>query len=255
MYHVLLLDDVHFSAVELLESFDCKVTRLINHSKQEILNIIESVDAIIYRLFTTTLDNEILSKAKKLRCIVRTGGGMGKIDLDIIREKKVKIMDTNHCNSFSAAEFIFGSILTLVRKIALGDKLFRSGHYERQNLWGTELAGKTLGIIGFGKIGKNLCMMANAFNMNVISFSPHITQQEEEMYKMKSVSLDNLYSKSDIISIAFPVTKEFLGMINKDTIKLMKNGVFLINATTMRLFNYEDTANALTEGKIASELS
>jgi D-3-phosphoglycerate dehydrogenase len=249
-YSFLLLDDVHPSAVRYLEQNNHKVIHFQEHTKEKLLEIIENIDVIIYRLFTTTIDKEILNKAKKLKCIVRTGGGIGRIDYEIAKENNIVIMDTKNCNSFTAAEFIFGCILDLARNITLGDRVFRSGKFDRKKLWGIELAGKTLGIIGFGYIGKNLCRMANAFNMNVISYSPHITKDEETQYNMKGVTLDKLYIMSDFISIAFPADKSYFGMINNEKIDLMKNGVFIINATAMGLFEYEDVIKGLKDGKI-----
>lgn len=252
MYNILILDDVHENCLKLFESYNCKVIHLRKYTKDTILLKVglEEIDAIVYRLFTTTIDEEILTKAKKLRCIVRTGGGHGNIDLKVAEDSNIVIMDTIRCNSFSAAEFIFASILTLARKIMVGDRLFRSGIFAREDLWGMELANKTLGIIGFGAIGKNLSNMANAFGMKVISYSLHITKDEEETYSMKGVNLDELFSTSDFISIAFPGTRDYIGWINKEKIVLMKHGVYLINATSMALFNYEDVAEALKKGKI-----
>ena len=249
-YTALLLDDIHINAIDLLKHHNFNVIHYPDHTKNKILEIIDKVDVIIYRLFSTTIDGEILSKAKNLKCIIRTGAGMGNIDFAVATKNKVIIMDTRHCNSFSAAEFIFGSILNLARKITLGDKFFRSGKFERNSLWGTELAGKTLGIIGFGHIGKNVCKMATSFNMKVISFSPHITPDEIKAYLIENVTLDELFRNSDFISIAFPGTLNDLGMINKEKINLMKTGVYLINASSMGVFNYDDVADALKSGKI-----
>ena len=249
MYSILVLDDVEIGVIEYLRS-KCTVSYMPTHSKEQILGVIESIDGLIYRDFSTTFDKDILSKAKKLKCIVRTGGGSGVIDFEIAKEKSILIMDTEGCNAFTAAEFIFASMFTLSRKIALGDKMFRAGNINRENLWGSELANKTLGIIGFGRIGKNLCKMATTFGMQVISFSPHITRDQEEEYHMKGVTIDHLYERSDFISIAFPRSKDFTGMINAEKISLMKKGVNIINATSMNLFNYEDVTKALIEGKI-----
>lgn len=249
MYSILVLDDVEIGVIEYLRS-KCTVSYMPTHSKEQILGVIESIDGLIYRDFSTTLDKDILSKAKNLKCIVRTGGGSGVIDFEVAKKKNIVVMAAEGCNAFTAAEFIFASMLILSRKIALGDKMFRAGTINRENLWGSELANKTLGIIGFGRIGKNLCKMANTFGMQVISYSPHITKDQEDEYHMKGVTLGKLFEQSDFVSIAFPRSKDFTGMINAEKITLMKKGVNIINATSMSLFNYEDVTKALKDGII-----
>jgi D-3-phosphoglycerate dehydrogenase len=159
-------------------------------------------------------------------------------------------MHTRGCNSFTAAEYIFGSFLVLSRRIIEGDKTFREKRIERSQLWGNELAGKTIGIVGFGKMGKALSRMARSFGMTVISHSPHITSKEEQDYHVSSVTLKELYQGSDFIALTFPPKAEDRGMFDQSAFNQMKKGVKIVNAAWMGIFNFKDLKVALDNQKV-----
>jgi D-3-phosphoglycerate dehydrogenase len=253
-YTILILDDVHPEASEILKKNGFKVLTFPVYDQQKIEDVIGEIDAIIYRSFSTIFGEDLLHKANKLKYIVRTGGGVGRIDLSVTQKLNIVVMHTAGCNSFTASEFAIASILNLARNITTGDRLFHSEKFDRSDLWGTEIVGKTLGIVGFGRIGKNLSKWANNFSMKVISYSPLITEKEENEYNVQSVELDYLYIQSDFISIAYPPKLENKDSINKSKFKLMKKGVRIVNLTWMGIFNLEDLAEALIEQKVAGIL-
>jgi D-3-phosphoglycerate dehydrogenase len=253
-YKSLILDDVHPEASEILKKNGFKVVSFSVYDQQMISGVIGDVDAIIYRSFSLILDATLLEKAKKLKCIVRTGGGVGRIDLPTTQKLNIVVMHTAGCNSFTASEFAFASILNLARNITTGDRLFQSEKFDRLDLWGVEIVGKTLGIVGFGRIGKNLSKWANNFNMKVVTYSPSLTEAEENEYNVESVKLDDLYAQSDFISIAYPPKLEDKDSINKSKFKIMKKGIRIVNLTWMGIFNLDDLAEALIEQKVAGIL-
>jgi len=249
---ILLLDDIHNSVISYIQNRGYDVVSIPEASKESILEVVENVHCIIYRLFTTTMDREVIEKAKNLKCIVRTGGGAGAIDFQSTNDRGIKIMHTQGCNSFSAAEFIFAAFMNMSRKISLGNQYFKSGEFDRSKLWGSEMADKTVGIVGFGRMGKFLSKMAQGFDMKVIAFSPNISYEEKKQFNIKSVSLDDLYKQSDFISITFPPQLEDKDMFNKDAFEKMKPGVMIVNATWMGLFNTDDLVEAINSNIVVS---
>lgn len=249
-YHVLALDNVDKKAVELLEKTEGFKVTAGNLSREEVIKLLPDADAMVIRS-TTQADAELLSHAPKLKAIARAGVGVDNVDLDAATERGIVVMNTPDGNTIATAEYTFGLMLALARHIPAGHSSLDANKWDRKSFMGVELRGKTLGIVGFGRIGRAVAKRALAFEMIVIAYDPFIPEDVARDLGATLVDLDTLYARADFItlhSIISDVTKE---MINAKSIAKMKKGVRIINAARGALINEAELAEALKSGHVA----
>ncbi|HEX2908685.1 MAG TPA: hydroxyacid dehydrogenase [Phototrophicaceae bacterium] len=249
-YHVLVPDSVHPSAVEILEAAGLKVSAPGQMKRPETLAAIADADALIIRS-ATKADAELLNAAPKLKAIARAGVGVDNVDLNVATQKGIAVMNTPDGNSVATAELAFSLMLSLARAIPQAHASMQAGKWDRKTFMGTELRGKTLGVVGFGRIGRAVAKRAQAFEMQVIAHDPYIPLDIAEDFGVKLVSLDELYAQADYITLHTIVNNETRHLINKDTLARMKKGVRIINAARGALINDADLAEALKSGQVA----
>jgi D-3-phosphoglycerate dehydrogenase len=202
-------------------------------------------DIILVRS-ATKARKDYIDSAKNLKMIIRGGVGIDNIDVSYARSKGIKVHNTPEASSVAVAELAFAMMLAIQRNIVRAHNTTKSGEWIKKQLKGQELYKKTLGLIGIGLIGTEVAKRAQAFGMNVIAH--RLTDQPSDYAKI--VSLDEVLAQSDIISLHAPITELTEGMINKETISKMKDGVVLINTARGKLIVDEDLVEALNSGKI-----
>lgn len=250
-YHVLIPDNVDQAALDVLSKSDAlRVTAPGNMKRDETLAAIGDADAIIIRSGTTA-DAELIQAGSKLKVIARAGVGVDNVDLDAATAHGVVVMNTPGGNTISTAEFTFGLMLALARNIPQGDASLRNGAWDRKAFGGVELKGKTLGIVGLGRIGREVAKRAIAFEMTVIGFDPYVEASALASLGIEKVSLDDLYGRADFITLHSLVTDETRHMINAASIAKMKKGVRIINAARGALINDADLAQGIKDGHVA----
>jgi D-3-phosphoglycerate dehydrogenase len=249
-YHVLVPDSVHPSAVEILQSAGLSVTAPGQMKRPETLAAAAEADALIIRS-ATKADAELLNAAARLKAIARAGVGVDNVDLDVATQKGIVVMNTPDGNTVATAEHTFGLMLALARHIPQAHSSMQAGRWDRKSYMGTELRGKTLGIVGFGRIGRAIAKRALAFEMTVIAHDPYIPLDIAEDFGVELVSLDALFARADFISLHSLITDETRHMINKDSLARMKPGVRIINAARGALVNEADLAEAIKSGHVA----
>ncbi|MFO7322520.1 MAG: hydroxyacid dehydrogenase [Chloroflexota bacterium] len=250
-YHVLVPDNVHPSALDVLGAADgLRVTAPGQMSRAETLAAIADADALIIRS-ATKVDAEMLEAAPNLRLIARAGVGVDNVDVATASARGVVVMNTPDGNTIATAEHTFGLMLALARHIPEAEISMREGKWDRKSFMGVELRGKTLGIIGFGRIGRALAKRALAFEMTVIAHDPYVPADLAADFGVELVSLDDLYQRSDFISLHSVITEETRNMINRETLARMKRGVRIINAARGALINEADLAEAIRSGQVA----
>ncbi len=221
-------------------------------TREEILSCIGEYDGLIVRS-QPVVDAELLSKATKLKVVGRAGNGVDNISMEEATNLGIIIVNTPDANSVSACELTVGMILASCRNIPQANDSLKGGTWGRSRFQGSELHGKTLGIIGLGRIGTLLANRMIAFDMNIIAYDPYIT---DECFKRaratKKETLEELLAESDIISIHTPKTDETLGMIGEKQLKLVKKGVRFINCARGGLYQEDAIAKALADGTVAS---
>ncbi len=251
MFHVLVPDNVHQRAIDLLEaSAGINVSAPGRLERGALLNAVADTHAIIIRSGVTA-DREVIDRAPKLKAIARAGVGVDNVDLAAATARGVIVMNTPGGNTISTAEHAFGLTLALSRHIPQGHQSLAQGRWERKAFNGVELRGKTLGIVGLGRIGQAIAARAQAFEMSVIAHDPYLPPAVADAIQVPLLALDDLYAQSDYLTLHALVTDETRGMINAETIAKMKDGIRIINAARGALINSADLAAALSSGKVA----
>lgn len=194
----------------------------------------------------TKCTKEYIDSAPKLKLIIRGGVGLDNVDLEYAKEKGITVHNTPAASSVAVAELAFAHMLAVPNRLIEAHNSMAEGKWEKKQLKRTELMGKTLGLIGIGRIASEVAKRAKAFGMNVIAFDKFVNESEFAVMK----SFDDILAQSDYISLHVPFTDETKGMINKDSIAKMKDGVVIINTGRGKCVIEEDVAAALESGKI-----
>lgn len=249
-FKVIISEKMDDCGIELLKKhFDVDVA--IGISREDLLAKIHEYDALIVRS-VTDVNAELMDKATKLKIIGRAGNGTDNIRVEEATKRGIIVCNTPESNTISAGELAIGLMLDGCRDISYADKHLKAGNWDRNKFEGTELYGKTLGIIGLGKIGSIVATRMKAFGMTLIAYDPYITDSRFEKFGCRKVTLDELLKESDIITLHTPKTAETTKMLSDEQIAKMKDGVRLVNAARGSLIDEEAAYKGLKSGKIAS---
>ncbi|RUT62305.1 3-phosphoglycerate dehydrogenase [Clostridium botulinum] len=219
--------------------------------KEELKDKIKDFDAIIIRS-ATKIDKEIIDAGIKgnLKLVVRAGVGLDNVDLEYAKEKGVKVFNTPKASSVSVAELTLGHMLCISRFINTANVTMLQGKWEKKKYKGTEIYGKALGLIGFGRIAREVAKRANALGMNVIYYD--IAGKCEEYEEFKCCTLDYLLNNSDFISVHIPFNKDRGALLKEEEFNKMKDGVYIINCARGGVIEEEALLKALNSGKVTA---
>ncbi len=248
-YRILLTDGLEKEGREILER-SAQVDNLKDITAEDLLQKIGDYDAVIVR-GRTKLTPEVLAAASKLKVAGRAGVGVDNINLDAAKAKDVIVVNSPLATTIAVAELTLGLMLSLIRDIPRADGGMKEGNWLKKELRGTEIYGKTLGVIGFGRIGAAVAERAKAFGMQIIAYDPVLTSDEIGKRGGKPVSLDDLLTMSDFITLHIPLTPESMGIINTAAFEKMKPGVRIICAARGGVINEPALLSALQSGKVA----
>src|SRR6266705_1183964 len=210
---------------------------------------LESADALIVRS-AVQVDGPLLANARKLRVIGRAGVGVDNIDLDAATRQGIAVMNTPGANAVAVAEHTLAMALAMARHLCRADALMHAGKWEKKSLQGTELRGKTLGIVGLGKIGLEVAKRARAFGMEIIGHDPFVSAAIAKDGGIKLAGLDDVYAAADYLALHVGLTPQTQNMINSESLKKMKRGVRLVNCARGELVDEAALAVALQEGQL-----
>ena len=254
MYKVLIsvphYDERCTEGLNILKENDCEPIITQNgrpYTFEELKEIVGDIDAVIAGV--DTWDAAILEYAKKLKGVARFGIGVDNFNLKDMEKYGVHATNTPGINRNSVAEHAVTLMLTLVRDVPRLNKTTREGKWER--FITHELKGQTVGLLGFGGIARSVAEKLKPFGVKLLAFDTYPNYEEAERLGVTLCSMDEVISKSDIISIHVPCTDETRGLINKDTIAKMKDGVYLVNTARGPIVREDDLYEALKSGKIA----
>src|ERR1700738_2244028 len=211
---------------------------------------LESADALIVRS-AVQVDTELLEHARKLRVIGRAGVGVDNIDLDAATRKGIAVMNTPGANATAVAEHTLAMMLAMARHIGRANELRHAGKWEKKSLQGTELRGKTLGVVGMGRIGMEVARPARVFGMEVIAHDPFVSTAVAKEQGIRMAKLEEVYASADYLSLHVGLTPQTTGMINAESVKKMKRGVRLVNCARGELVDDAALAQALKQGHVA----
>jgi len=249
-YRVLVTDNLSEEGIELLKK-EPQIEVVVKNKipPDELKNFISDFDGIIVRS-ATKLTADILSNAKKLKVAGRAGIGVDNIDVDAATKKGIVVMNTPGGNSITTAEHTIALLFAVARKIPQATASVKAGKWEKSKFEGIELCNKTIGVIGLGNIGGIVADRCIGLKMKVLGYDPYIKPERAKEMGVQLVSLDELFARSDIITVHVPATKETKGLINKNTISKMKDGVIIINCARGGIVDESALVEALKSGKV-----
>jgi D-3-phosphoglycerate dehydrogenase len=217
---------------------------------EELKSVVRNYEALLVRS-ATKVTKDIIDSATKLKVIGRAGVGLDNVDLDAATQKGVIVMNTPSGNTISTAEHTVSMILALSRNIPQANSSTKKGEWKRSKFMGVELYAKVLGIVGFGRIGKEVAKRALSFGMRVLAYDPFLSKEVAESLGIEVVELKELFQKADYITVHTPMTDETRHMISTEQFKMMKKGVRIINCARGGIINEEALISAIKEGKVA----
>ena len=192
----------------------------------------------------TKVDEELVDRMRNLKCVITATHGIDHVDVDYLKEKGIKFYNVP-VQSYDVAQGVMAYILAHSTNLVEGDRSMKRGEWKKKELRGFRIKGKTLGIIGYGRIGKEVARMASALEMNVVVYDPYVKDSEF------AVTLDELLEKSDFITVHTPLTEETKHMVGKNGISKMKDGAYLINTSRGGTMDERALLDALNEGKLS----
>jgi len=248
---VLVAEPIHRDGIEILSKHVEVIELPPKSTVDDLKSAASEVDAIISRGFIK-ITKEVLSSAKKLKVIVVHGVGIDHIDLEAAKQLGIKVVNTPEVLTNAVAEFTIGLIFSLLKRIPQADKAVRNGEWHRKfaDLVGLDLAGKTVGIIGLGRIGSAVARMLRAFNVRLIYYSRTRKYDLERELGIEFKPLHELLRESDIISIHATLTKETYHMLSYKEFELMKEGVYIVNTARGAIMDEKAFLEYLKTGKI-----
>ena len=251
MAKVLITDKINEAAVKIVEKA-AHVDNLPTMEEDELCKIIGEYDALLVRS-QTKVTAKIIEAGKNLKIIGRAGVGVDNIDLDAATSKGIIVVNSPDGNTNAAAEHTIAMMLSMARNIPEAVKSVKEGKWERSKFTGVEVFGKTLGIIGLGKIGHHVAEVALALGMKIIVFDPYTSREAVESIGAKYIEhLDDFWGQCDFITIHTPKTKETTSLINRNTINRMKKGIRIVNCARGGIIDETALKEALESGQVAS---
>jgi len=248
---VLLLDNVAREAAEVLERAGHTVeVRSGRLSPEELCRRLDGCAALVVRS-ATKVTAEVLAGARTLSVVGRAGVGVDNIDVEAASRLGVLVVNAPEGNTIAAAEHTLALMLALARHIPQAVSTLRAGRWERQAFLGVELAGKTLGILGLGRVGSAVAVRARALEMHVLAYDPYVAVEEARKRGVELTSFEQVIKSADFLSIHLPLTRETRGLISEEVIAAMKPGVRIINAARGEIIDEAALARALESGHVA----
>jgi len=243
---ILVCDPIHENGVKLLKEAGYIVDLRTSCTASELVEAIGDFDAIVVRN-RTKVTEQVLEAGKRLKAVARAGVGLDNIDLNAAEQRGVVVVNSPEAPSNAVAELVLGLMLSLARRIPEADDSMKKGKWIKKRLTGIELKGKTLGIIGFGRIGFQLAKKAGALEMRVLT----ARRARGGEAGADAVDLDELLGSSDFVTVHVPLLPQTKHMIGTEEIRTMKDGAYLINAARGGVVDEEALRKALVSGKLA----
>ena len=246
---ILVVEPLAAEGLDLLRAHH-DVDERIGLPREEIAAILPDYDALVVRS-QVKADAELIAAGTRLVVIGRAGVGVDNVDLEAATRAGITVVNAPTGNTIAAAEHTLALMYGLARRTAAADASMRRGEWKRSQFTGTELRGKTLGIVGLGKIGQAIAVRARAMEMTVIGSDPFVTPEQAANLGVELVTFEELLPRADVITVHVPMTRTTRGLINTAAIAKMKPSVFLLNVARGGILDEADVAQALRDGRIA----
>ncbi|MCS6984069.1 MAG: phosphoglycerate dehydrogenase [Leptospiraceae bacterium] len=250
-FKVLIADNLDSEGVEILEKSGLiEVDFRKKTSREELLDIIPQYDGLIVRS-ASKVDSEVVERASRLKVVIRAGVGVDNIDIAACSRKGIVVMNAPAGNSVSTAEHALALMFAVARKIPQAHMSMHAKKWEKAKFTGTQLTGKTLGVIGLGRIGKEVAIRALGLKMNVLGYDPYIPRENLEYLQIELTTLDDIFRRADFITVHTPLTESTSHMINLNNLHKLKKGVKIINCARGGIFEEKALAEGIKQGIIS----
>jgi D-3-phosphoglycerate dehydrogenase len=246
---IIVSDAIHAVARAELEAH-AEVIDVDGTDLPALLKVLPDADALVVRS-ETQVTPEVLAAGLKLRVVARAGVGVDNIDLDAATRAGVLVLNAPGANAYSAAEHTIALLLGLTRQIPFADASTKAGDWPRKRVHPIDLRGRTVGIVGLGRVGSLVAKRLKAFEMRVIAHDPYIPDSRFDALDVESVPLETIWDQSDVVTFHVPSTSETRHILNAESIRLLKPGVIVINAARGDVVDQDALAEALTSGQVA----
>ncbi|VVC90699.1 unnamed protein product [Leptidea sinapis] len=244
---VLIVDGVGANCGEILKSHGIKFVNKAKISKDELLQEIPQYDALVVRS-ASQVTKEVLKAGKKLKVVGRAGAGVDNIDVTAAGQMGIGVINAPGANAMSACELTCGLTLNLARHVVPAASALRAGRWERAQYTGTEVNGKTLAILGLGRVGREVAIRMHAFGMKIIGFDPFVTSEQCAQFHATKMELDDIWPLADYITLHTPLIDSTRNFINANSLGRCKKGVKIINVggAALDVFEQEPPTDPLT---------
>jgi D-3-phosphoglycerate dehydrogenase len=245
---VLVCDAMDVATLGLIDSLEVDYQPKI--TREELLSKVQDYDALVIRS-RTKVDSEVIDRATRLKVIARSGSGVDNIDVRAANAKSIEVVSSPEALVEAVAELVLGLMLTLARGIPGADEAMKAGRWDKERFVGTELKGKTLGIAGYGRIGKRVAEIARVVGMTLLAYDVvEVPQEVLTSTGCRMVDLDTLFASSDFITLHIPLTNETRHMVDSRRLSLMRKTAFLINTSRGDVVDEAALQRALESGGI-----
>ena len=250
MYRVLVADQIALDGLAPLRD-DPRFELIVKPGLKgaELADAIASADAVLVRS-ATQITRDSLARANGLKVIGRAGVGVDTIDVDAATERGIAVLTAPAGNTISAAELTFALTLALARRVAAADRSMKAGQWDRKSFSGSELYGKTLGLLGAGRIGGEVAKRARAFGMQVVAYDPFLTAERAMTLGIERAELDDVLRRADVLSLHVPLTDATAGLLGDRELGLMKPTAFIVNAARGGVVREDSLLRALKEKRL-----
>ena len=245
---VLIADKLAQSTVDALGD-QVEVRWVDGPDREKLLAAVPDADALLVRS-ATTVDAEVLAAAPKLKIVARAGVGLDNVDVDAATARGVLVVNAPTSNIHSAAEHALALMLSAARQIPAADATLREHTWKRSSFSGAEIYGKTVGVVGLGRIGQLVAQRLAAFGTHIVAYDPYVSQARAAQLGIELLTLDDLLARADFISVHLPKTPETAGLIGKEALAKTKPGVIIVNAARGGLIDEQALADAITSGHV-----
>lgn len=249
-YRILIADNVHPECDEILRGYGLEVVRAVGKTEEELAALVPDFDGMIVRS-AVKVGRGLIEKMDRMRVIGRAGAGVDNIDVAAATERGILVMNTPGGNTISAAEHTVAMILAVCRRIPAANRSLLSGEWDRKTFVGTELLGKTIGILGVGRIGSEVARRLRPFEVTLIAYDPVLSDEGVRELGIEPVDFDALLERSDILTLHLPMNDRTRGMIGAVQLERMKPGAYLVNCARGGIVDEAALLASLQSGKIA----
>lgn len=247
---ILVADEVSDTGLQPLRDAGFLVEKRTRLGSTELRHALSGCAGLVVRS-ETKVTADLMDSATALRVVGRAGVGVDNIDVPAATERGIVVMNAPDGNTITTAEHTIALLIALARRVPQANSSLKSGHWDRKSFIGVELQGKTLGVVGLGRIGRTVAARARAFGMKIVAFDPFIASEQARDLEIELAPLDELFASADFITIHTPLTAETRGVIGRDAFARMKQGVRIINCARGGLVDESALYDAIKAGTVA----